>query len=125
MKASDLRIGNIVYYKVRDELDERKEWNEINIVDAEDILSIEDYESKNQEHPYSPISLTEELLLQFGFERYLNRYHINDVFFVTKDLYWMNSEGFEDVELEFVHQLQNLYFALTGNELKYSPTKTS
>lgn len=69
----------------------------------------------------NPIQLTEEWLLRLGFEKE------DDVFYKIKD-----SEGWlltNDGELtksisefyicvRFVHQLQNLYFALTGEELK-------
>lgn len=67
MNAKDLRIGNMIHYKVQDEMDDRKEWDEINIVDAEDILSIEAYENAKQEHPYSPIPLTEGWAIKLGF----------------------------------------------------------
>jgi hypothetical protein len=72
------------------------------------------------------ILLTEEWLLKFGFE--IRR--IKDITNYTShklDLYQYLSNNnkifFEysdgDVEIKYVHQLQNLYFALTGEELKY------
>lgn len=134
--SKSLRIGNIAFYRVEDELDERKEWNEINIIDAEDILSLEDYESKKQNHPYSPIPLTEEWLENFGFENekiggmiFTDYKRVDSSFkvlFVGGNIgIWQIA--FEkhnlQVYIKYVHQLQNLFFILTDQELKYQPTK--
>lgn len=134
MNAKDLRIGNIVHYKVNDELDERKEWNEINIVDAEDILSIEDYESKKQEHPYYPIPLTEEWLKNLGFiQTYKSsmqtRYDADELGHGEIGItIWEGKWSFRyyserNISCKYVHQLQNLHFALTGEELSYQHMK--
>jgi hypothetical protein len=78
--------------------------------------------------PFKPIQLTEEWLLKFGFEKVLNQYKkITDV---SKDtfknipfiiLFLDNQFQYDDLRfitnLQYVHQLQNLYFALTGDEL--------
>jgi len=71
-----------------------------------------------------PIPLTEEWLLKFGFEK-------DDPFFTNMDSYSFNGLTMEfykkecqfhyqgaDIEFKYVHQLQNLYFALTGEELE-------
>lgn len=126
MNAKDLRIGNIVYYKVEDELDDRKEWNEINIIDAEDILSLEDCESKKQNHPYFPIPLTEEWLEKLGFEKVDNAWINSIALYFDSEEYAYNASYFEYdnlIVIKHVHQLQNLYFALTREELKYKPKK--
>ena len=74
------------------------------------------------------IPLTEDWLLKFGFEKFLNQYKkITDV---SKDtfknipfiiLFLDNQFQYDDLRLrtniKYVHQLQNLYFALTGEEL--------
>lgn len=69
-----------------------------------------------------PIPLTEEWLLKFGFERkpwglvkggLLFRDNIKNP---CKELTLEVGNGFR-VTLQYVHQLQNLYFALTGEEL--------
>lgn len=71
-----------------------------------------------------PIPLTEEWLFKFGFDK--PAYSIcGDIFHLTKwdknPLDWcvaMNKNNAIIVEkLQYVHQLQNLYFALTGEEL--------
>lgn len=77
-----------------------------------------------------PIPLTEEWLLKLGFEkRIVNHFNIhlgNGKYFgiehYTPDgfeyLRWV-LVGYEQTEniIRYVHQLQNLYFALTGTEL--------
>ncbi len=81
---------------------------------------------------YKPIPLTEEWLLKFGFSKSV-RENYNDMY---KDLsarmvLWFNEGNIAEMDLiqdekhisfkhghiQFVHQLQNLYFALTGEEL--------
>ena len=76
-----------------------------------------------------PIPLTEEWLLKFGFERHHSDYS-NSVIYI-KDVPNNNEfkwgvyplelgSGFiinKSKNLKYVHQLQNLYFALTGEEL--------
>ena len=77
-----------------------------------------------------PIPLTEEWLLSLGFNKcksYSGDEHTIDY---TSGFAYINS--FDDTisfrgkgtanwdRIKYVHQLQNLYFALTGNELVYS-----
>jgi hypothetical protein len=65
-----------------------------------------------------PIPLTEEWLLKFGFE-ITNNFQTKDRFQTYKknDIIWFEY-GYIVIELKYVHQLQNLYFTLTGEELK-------
>ncbi len=110
MKASELRIGNLVKYK---------HLSESSSISAFDISQISD-DNSNVE----PIRLTEEWLLKFGFKKDLE----NDLYLEstsTSFFVWQNKR----VELldnknnicishcKYVHQLQNLYLALTGEEL--------
>ena len=72
-----------------------------------------------------PIPLTEEWLVKFGFENGTTQ----DLKVITNATITKNGmrEGVWnlylghnaiDVNFKYVHQLQNLYFALTGNELQ-------
>ena len=102
MKISELRIGNYV-------LDELGLFVE---VDIESLLN-------NKFKQYSPIPLTQEWLLKFGFDdlgdygfgigEFHIRMHSNELYFPisNRKIYIIN-----------VHQLQNLYFALTYKELE-------
>lgn len=69
-----------------------------------------------------PIPLTEEWLLKFGFRTEesncfeLDNIHIN----TRRELMWVFTKCKNNIEIEipeYVHQLQNLYFALTNEEL--------
>lgn len=73
-----------------------------------------------------PIPLTEEWLMKFGFEIVkgahqswrtikINEEKSFDIQFIDGDIFY------SDTRLKHVHQLQNLFFALTGQELTYTP----
>jgi len=67
-----------------------------------------------------PIPLTEEWLLKFGFRVKMGSVTHNHSFVKGKIVVRHSLRfGFhyDDLKLESVHQLQNLYFALTGTEL--------
>lgn len=133
MKASELRLGNWVTTTERDcECD----YQAIGI--GEDFVDLH--------HPYKcdpfkevygveisslrGIPLTEEWLEKFGFDSrpYKDGYIGKDVgntdfvlrkpdTLYVKHNYAFEFCGFKYTELEYVHSLQNLYFALTGEEL--------
>lgn len=75
-----------------------------------------------------PIPLTEELLLKFGFEElyrsdFVVRYEIPQYPYIeykwTKSFEWnMFIYGNKVDNISFIHQLQNLYYSLTGQELE-------
>ena len=80
----------------------------------------------------SSVPLTEEWLVKFGFEK-MNECFYKDRFFVEKGIseffdYGMSfrivvnqKESTHANSIKYVHQLQNLYFALTGSELTQQP----
>lgn len=128
MKPQEVRIGNLVY-------DTNGHVNHVN-------LEAMTYLCKEPHNQVKPIPLTEEWLVKFGFENsdetYFRKEITNDkdgyqalelmldydgkiylqlVFLIDDD---EENEDFffrGDI-LEYVHQLQNLYFALTGTELE-------
>lgn len=99
MKASELRIGNYV----KDPYN-----NTIRLVSVDKDASM-----------IRPIPLTEEWLLKFGFEKSGDHYNkwVDDVraFILLNDFTLCDIDL--KVEIKYVHQLQNLYFALTGKEI--------
>lgn len=117
-------------------MDDRKEWNEINIVDAEDILSIEASEINKWNHPYSPIPLTDEWMIRFG-GNIMSGYSIlrlsilihdkeTDLAFELMDgvlILYANDVRIYICKNPSVHQFQNLYFPITRKELKHQPIK--
>jgi hypothetical protein len=126
MIASELRIGNLVNYEAG--------WGGL----YEHEFNIDDFDNIDQ---INPILLTEEWILKFdGFfkdEEYLSigRY---DYKYCFKYRDWANNWAFyieytdsgnsnDDgvkypiaFDIKYVHQLQNLYFALTGEELIFN-----
>ncbi len=117
MKANELRIGNWAMYSSKIQVNENK------------IRECVDHPDR-----FAPIPLTKEWLERFGFERRGEGYSSN-IFYRQEDLlnweYAVHisketgitvSHGFygqfsELANIGYVHQLQNLYFALTGEEL--------
>lgn len=110
LKASDLRIGNLV-------IDGREVVN----VNSRMIGMLE-----KDEADFDPIPLTKERLLKFGFKHgnnspdgsaigkggvYLGCMHGGRFCFNAE------SSTNKAVYIKYIHQLQNLYFALTGEEL--------
>lgn len=74
-----------------------------------------------------PIPLTEEWLLKAGFKaigidgnRWILKYKINNPFTIESYNYIFYSPICTWIEFKYVHELQNLYFALTGEELVFS-----
>lgn len=139
MRANELRIGNLIamnladfpenYFKVMEVAETAMmvtdEWNcEISIRTGHDFYDVENME---------PIPLTEEWLNQFGFNMNPDWTHEpNDGATALLDLGYfricrnmMGGIMLEDksgistgVGVDYVHQLQNIYFVLTGEELK-------
>tara|TARA_R110000765_G_C18892396_1_gene603219 strand:- start:917 stop:1288 length:372 start_codon:yes stop_codon:yes gene_type:complete len=119
MKANELRLGNLVLFN-------------------NETVEIKTYDFKYPE-TFKPITLTEECLVKFGFEKskYKNVFNGYD-FIIKTNCCWMSYTS-SDFSLSIadkksgldssdmlnpihnaiinVHQLQNLYFALTGEEL--------
>jgi len=70
-------------------------------------------------HRLLPIPLKEEILLKAGFERFAMNLLYNGLL-IKPDMsgrYFYFYGDMKFVEIKFVHSLQNLYFALTGEEL--------
>ena len=127
MKTTDLRIGNFI----------QDQFGDIITIDGLDDIDV--YSSDCGDipvHAVQPIPLTEQWLLDLGFEKYTGRYGVyykhyalegfrvwlpRDIYgwgytvgrkdFETGDTYWVKNE------VRYVHQLQNLFFALTQEEL--------
>lgn len=124
MGANELRIRNL--FKDREGRICRVESIHEDFEEC-DILSVE---GAITALPVEPIPLTDEWLVKFGFEKESDFIFSIDRFIVfknlynnvlglnTSDFYTSTGIGFQK-HLEHVHTLQNLYFALTGEELKF------
>jgi hypothetical protein len=117
MRANELRIGNLLRDKVS-----KTELKVIELTEKDFVTYVIDRSKFPLAKGWGiePIPLTEEWLLKFGFEWYgritgwtINEHSINEKngcfeFCINKEF---------PVELKYVHQLQNIHFALTGEEL--------
>jgi len=116
MKANELRIGNLVFNHL----------NTIQKITASNIVAQSQFDIAKAKG-YSPIPLTEELLFNCGFELNDKCYEIcsqngivieirfiSDCYYLVTQCEW-GYNGFL-----YLHQFQNLYFSLTGQELNTS-----
>lgn len=126
MQPKELRIGNYI-----SDLDGK-------IIKVEELTICAPYTTKKRINNlpfdyYKPIPLTEEILLKCGFEfndsshyqiskpsifieelRYV--YNINDFEIILfKGIYYYKYNN--NIEVKYLHQLQNLFFSLCGEEL--------
>lgn len=117
MKATDLKQNNLIFYNDKIVTVAGTIGNTIYYKGDAEVY----FDSNIGEiyQPFKPIPLTEEWLLKFGFEEkygYIkNGVHLNTDY----SLFIEDEIGFNEwtADCEYVHQLQNLYFALTGEEL--------
>ena len=135
MGTNELRVGNFVFdddneiVKVEKIHSKRyQQWNE-----EDDDSAVEFTKESDLENLYyskvNPIPVTEEWLLKFGFLR-----GVDAVYYIkSKHMYLKIFEKIGHVlgsvdkysncfkisdDIKYIHQLQNLYFALTNQELE-------
>lgn len=136
MKPTELRIGNYLYYEHTTHIVSGVHGNKVYSWWVKDGQPVIEYEAKDisgtqVENPYidvisqhEPIPLTEEWLLKFGFDiKDKDRLDwVKGAFNLERSNEDNDKFCFEVyshyIPLDYVHQLQNLYFALTGEELK-------
>lgn len=126
MKANELRIGNYVYFKHCDY--DGSTPRKINYTLNPNLVGLERISVNRIEYNnIDAIPLTEEWLLKFGFKKATeNFYSIKtkkrfsnlEINLKSKRAIIFGLGSYKDIIFtEYVHQLQNLYFALTGEEL--------
>jgi hypothetical protein len=117
MKASELRLNNYV------------------LEDGQVVLLSTNYDlfkclvNVDRGIGFEPIPLTEEWLLKFGFvkskvssqfdKEKLTIQIANELEYHKKGRVYFNSWAILEESIKYVHQLQNLYFALTGKEITF------
>lgn len=120
MKASELRLGNLV-----SNMNPRHNDRILTIESIGDNHEVNVFYRKYLLSELEPIPLTEEWFLKFGFKKVGTNFEL-DFFVLWYSSYqncfvwrFMNIDSNADrpISLKYVHQLQNLYFALTGEEL--------
>lgn len=101
MNTKELRIGNLIAGLSI----EKVEWLGDHVVNLYNIGS------------YSPVKLTEEWLIKFGFVKHSGGYLSSDSSIELTFDFLVWKPNIKRLEILYVHQLQNLYFAITGKEL--------
>lgn len=112
MEAKDLRIGNLISSKMSG------------------ILTIESMPNNIDMSRYEPIPLTEYWIKKLGFFCYGKKRSWYDIIISKGYEMSINTDGKISIgqngnwttlnfinKMEYVHQLQNIYFVLTGEEL--------
>jgi hypothetical protein len=114
MNAKELRVGNLIGFNINH--------NEIGVVS--EILKNQIGINHRLDMKYhienlKPIELTYQWLDKFGFEFKdagdFGHYYSLEDFDLNQDYQPID---FDCIEIKYVHQLQNVYFALTGKELE-------
>ena len=139
MKANELRIGNYLYYEHTTHIVSGVHGNRVYswwVKDGEPVIEYEakDISGTQVENPYmdvisqyEPIPLTEEWLIKFGFEKLTDSndgfknttytYRKGISFIVYFDGVRLSTNFWMGNEKHYVHQLQNLFYVLSGEEL--------
>lgn len=116
MKIEDLRIGNWIHYC-------NVGYKQVDLFDLKCIL-----EGEDREYIYAPIKINEDIFLKCGFV--IDKIH-NCIIIYQKEsgpeiiydldenaLFFVGKTSAEDLtHIKYLHQLQNLIHALTGEEL--------
>lgn len=133
LEASELRIGNYVRAK-SPEISTFTEPVEVC------ITYLEMFCRPRQAVHFEPIPLTEDWLLKFGWSKNGNEIDtLNQLYDLDQNKIpftlmsgdigfwlienWVSPRNLCHIEIKYVHQLQNLCFALTGEELTLTPRR--
>jgi hypothetical protein len=100
IQANELRVGNWVL------------WNGA-------VDTVEDGQQID-ELVFDPIPLTPEILEKIDWNGYV-KLNIGSYFKIDDVGHLYYRSDYTGINIDYLHQLQNLYFALTGTELNYTP----
>lgn len=109
---NELRIGNWVEYQ--------SQFRQVSSISVEGFTQAIGLGGINTT-TVNPIPLTPEILEKCGVFQTVEGYSLNGVALIYKNnefSFWHNGTR---IIIQYLHQLQNLYFALTGEELNYQP----
>lgn len=116
IQSTELRIGNWVSFKGL--------WNErVRSISSSGMIQFVDNDGIFDEEGVEPISVTKEILYKLGATDFPDGEHLTLCnrligYAECRNEFFDSSTG---LPLKYLHQLQNLYFALTGQELNYKP----
>lgn len=118
MKGNEIKLNNWVYNSDYRAIQIGSIWKDQNDIDWVNYKSdFEDWDNLNEMHP---IELTEAILVNCGFKKTQYEYILGDfIMEMFHDGYhYTGGEGCMDgVPILYLHQLQNIYFAHTNEEI--------
>ena len=122
--SNQLRIGNYIEFNEESSIVIVKEISEYGIAVNNTNPDGEDFYTEYDQ--FIAIEITEEWLIKLGFKGYEDEednsiFELNG-FNIIRNLFkkeFFLYDYMSDVEVKYVHELQNLYFALTKQELTY------
>lgn len=139
MEANEFRLGNVIHSKGQSHNDKGEFTGWVNYEIKVDLEVLQNILEKNIDFKYSAIPLNEEWLLKFGFvnsdydetkfnpaNEYADQFkYILESGVFHRQLVCKPIEGWivrlgdyeSQVQIKYVHELQNLFFALKGKEL--------
>lgn len=115
MNAKEYRLGNLIN---SNEIDINN-GTKVNIPVEVDMGILFELQRGNICNRYSPIPLTEEWFCKFEFSKFFGQIKYDTDRFWACEYIGKGIWFFKDLELkiEYVHQLQNVFFIYTGEEL--------
>lgn len=129
LKATELRIGNWISYRGEKNLvvvSIQSPWRSIQ---TERYIGSGIYVGSDDLMDYEPIKITEDWLFKFGFEKDKKGYFIKNALISNgliisaiqiRDVFSIGVSGpfgLVSVKIKYIHQLQNLYHSITGEDL--------
>jgi len=126
MTAKEFRLGNLISV-LGNVVEVIKIYGDIKIEVHSDILQFWEVDIEEKDEDVLPIPLTEEWLLKFGFKRLESPapeihpyadYIKYDIVISMPYFEFSYSYGDSSRVLKYVHELMNLYYTLTGEELE-------
>lgn len=142
LKNTELRIGNLVHYPNYNNDGENKVFRVRDIYTDDDKISLTNgivmLPSSRLEY-IQPIPISEEMLLKLGFIKGKSKFGDDymlirdnfEIYFVVE--HWVDAEEgskwqnhwfikytIKPFNIMYIHELQNLFFAMTGQELIYN-----
>lgn len=121
MKTQELRIGNLIKEGVIFDIGHIDGRFGVHVIEG----MFDSFTKGYLLDDIHPLEITPELLEKAGFIKRGIYYHFpdNDIFkleqYKNKNAFWLRHgrESIDCVRINYYHQLQNLYFALTGKEI--------
>jgi hypothetical protein len=109
IRINELRLNNLITYSGTDTV---RVMNISNTHLGVENNKIQKYKKIKK---FNPIPLTDEWLVKLGFKRIVNDWYYRGVFVHTRKRGYVVRRSIPQVE--YVHQLQNIFFVLKGKEL--------